>query len=74
MDCRPISMVEDRGLTEALQIASSDTTYETPSRSTIMSKIQQVYDTEKTTKADVLAKVKYIALTGDHYTSVSNHN
>ncbi|KAF0036597.1 hypothetical protein F2P81_011909 [Scophthalmus maximus] len=34
-----------------------------------MSKIQQVYDTEKTTKADVLAKVKYIALTGDHYTS-----
>ncbi len=74
MDSRPISVVEDRGLTEALQIASSDTTYKPPSRNTIVSKIQQLYNPEKRAKDDVLVEAEYIALTGDHWTSVSHHN
>lgn len=74
MSCRPVSVIEDRGLAEVLQIASSDVTYNPPSRNTIMLKIQQLYDTEKKTKGDVLVGAEYIALTGDHWTSVSNHN
>ncbi|XP_076864022.1 E3 SUMO-protein ligase ZBED1-like [Brachyhypopomus gauderio] len=67
-------MVEDRGLVEVLQTASSDAAYKPPSRSTIMSKIHQLYDTEKKSKLDVVAGAQYIALTGDHWTSISNHN
>ncbi|CAG6016071.1 unnamed protein product, partial [Menidia menidia] len=50
MSCRPVSFIEDRGLAEVLQIASSDMTYNPPSQTTIMSKIQQLYDTEKKPK------------------------
>ncbi|CAG6022948.1 unnamed protein product [Menidia menidia] len=74
VSCRPVSVIEDRGLAEVLQIASSDVTYNLPSRTTIMSKIQLLYDTEKKTKGDVLVGAEHIALTGDHWTSVSNHN
>lgn len=45
MSCRPVSVIEDRGLAEVLQIASSDITYKPPSRNTIMLKIQQLYNT-----------------------------
>ena len=74
MDCRPVSVVEDRGLLETLQIASSEASYKPPSRSTIVSRIQQLYDQERILKINVVAGAKYIALTGDHWTSVSNHN
>ena len=47
MDCRPVSVVEDRGLLETLQIASSHASYKPPSRSTIVSRIQQLYDQER---------------------------
>ena len=43
-------------------------------RTTIVSKIQQLHDTEKEAKIDIVAGAKYGALTGDHWTSVSNHN
>ncbi|XP_038129201.1 E3 SUMO-protein ligase ZBED1-like [Cyprinodon tularosa] len=49
-------------------------TYNPPSRNTIMSKIQQLYDSERNPKGDVLVGAEHIALTGDHWTSVSNHN
>src|SRR4029434_1919530 len=37
-DCRPINIVEDGGLTEVIQIASGDNSYDLPSRGTIVLK------------------------------------
>lgn len=58
-------MVEDQGLEAVLQVASSDP-------KTISNKIHQLYDTEKQAKFDLLEKAKCVAVTGDHWTSVSN--
>lgn len=66
--------MEDKGLQKVLQIATSDTTYELPCRKTVTKRIQQLYDNEKEDKENLLEKAKYVALTGDHWTSVSNSN
>ncbi|KAJ8375317.1 hypothetical protein SKAU_G00058970 [Synaphobranchus kaupii] len=73
-DCRPISIVEDEGLKEAFQIASSDPNFQLPSRTTVMKRIHQLYGDERTAKEEVLAGACHVALTGDHWTSVSNKN
>lgn len=73
-DCRPISVVEDEGLKEAFQIASSDSNFQLPSRTTVMKRIHQLYSDERAAKEELLAGVCHVALTGDHWTSVSNHN
>ncbi|XP_073720988.1 E3 SUMO-protein ligase ZBED1-like [Misgurnus anguillicaudatus] len=74
LDCRPLGVVEDKGLQNVLQIASSDTTYELPCRKTVTKRVQQLYDTEKADKENLLEKAECVALTGDHWTSVSNSN
>ena len=73
-DCRPINIVEDTGLAEVLKVATLDVCYKTPSRGTVMTKINKLYDTTKKTKEEDLASAEYVALTGDHWTSVSNDN
>ncbi|RXN29914.1 zinc finger BED domain-containing 1-like protein [Labeo rohita] len=73
-DCRPISIVEDSGFMDVLQVASQDSSYKPPSRATVMMKIHELYENEKEKRKEVLAQVNYIALTGDHWTSVSNNN
>ncbi|TRY64888.1 hypothetical protein DNTS_024589 [Danionella cerebrum] len=73
-DCRPISIVEDSGFMNVLQAASQDSFYKPPSRATVMTKIHELYENEKEKRNLVLAQVNYIALTGDHWTSVSNNN
>lgn len=73
-DCRPISIVEDQGLQEAFQIMASDPTFQLPSRGTVMKKIHHMYDDERREKEELLAVSCHVALTGDHWTSVSNHN
>ncbi|KAK0142439.1 Zinc finger BED domain-containing protein 1 [Merluccius polli] len=73
-DCRPISIVEDEGLKEAFQIASSDPNFQLPSRTTVMKRIHQLYGDERNTKEEKLAGACHVTLTGDHWTSVSNHN
>ena len=73
-DCRPINIVEDKGLAEVLQVASRDAFYKPPSRGTVMTKIHDLYKTEKKKKEEDLAVADYVALTGDHWTSVSNNN
>ena len=50
VDCRPLAVVEDKGLEKVLQIASSDNSYELPCRKTISSRIHQLYDTKKEEK------------------------
>ncbi|RXN29270.1 zinc finger BED domain-containing 1-like protein [Labeo rohita] len=72
-DCRPISIVEDSGFMDVLQVASQDSSYKPPSRATVMMKIHELYENEKEKRKEVLAQVNYIALTGDHWT-VSNNN
>src|SRR4029434_10453225 len=43
-------------------------------RRTIMTKIHELYEAEKKKKENYLAAKKHQALTGDHWTSVSNDN
>ncbi|XP_060792633.1 E3 SUMO-protein ligase ZBED1-like [Neoarius graeffei] len=72
--CRPVSIVDDEGLTEIIRIASNDWTYETPSRATITSRIETFYETEKSQLQQTLGQTDIVALTGDYWTSLSNEN
>ncbi|XP_014455781.1 E3 SUMO-protein ligase ZBED1 [Alligator mississippiensis] len=74
MDCRPLNIVNDRGLIEVIQIASSNQSYTLPSQGTIASRIRDLYHSEKTTKLELLKNAQAVALTGDHWTSLSNHS
>lgn len=74
LDCRPLSVVEDKGLEVVLQVATCDPTFKMPCRKTMSNKILQLYDAEKKSKLDALEKATFVALTGDHWTSVSNSN
>ncbi|XP_035985740.1 uncharacterized protein LOC118559130 [Fundulus heteroclitus] len=74
LDCRPIAVVEDKGLEKILQIALSDPMYELPCRKTVTKRVQQLYDSEKGEKENLLKKAECVAITGDHWTSVSNAN
>lgn len=47
MNCRPINIVEDEGLTEVLQTASNDPLYKPPCRATVTTKISKMYEGEK---------------------------
>ncbi|XP_051797253.1 E3 SUMO-protein ligase ZBED1-like [Acanthochromis polyacanthus] len=73
-DCRPISIVEDKGLAKSIRVASLDPSYKPPCRTTIMTRIHSLYETEKKKKEEALSQAEYVALTGDHWTSVSNTN
>lgn len=73
-NCRPISIVEDVGLKNVLRIATNDSTYEPPSRRTISRRVQELYEKERTTKATTLQRAPTVALTGDYWTSLGNHN
>ena len=46
MNCRPINIVEDEGLTEVLQTVSNDPSYKPPCRTTATTKISKMYDGE----------------------------
>ncbi|XP_077367138.1 E3 SUMO-protein ligase ZBED1-like [Festucalex cinctus] len=70
LDCRPLSIVEDKGLENVLQIATCNPTLKMPCRETISDIIQQMYDTEKPLKLDALKNSQFVALTGDYWTSI----
>src|SRR4029434_11092770 len=53
-DCRTINIVEDVGLTEVIQIASGDNSYDLPSRGTIVSRIYSFYDGERARNIQLL--------------------
>ncbi|XP_054592038.2 E3 SUMO-protein ligase ZBED1-like [Nothobranchius furzeri] len=72
--CRPISVVEDDGLELVLQAATGDSSYKLPARRTIVRKIHDQHATEKAAKYEKLVEATCVALTGDHWTSVSNDN
>lgn len=74
VDCRPLSLLQDKGLENALQIALSDPSYELPCKRTITSKIQQLHDDEKQTNEGLLIKTECVVQTGDHLTTVRNSN
>ncbi|KAG6932911.1 hypothetical protein G0U57_020379 [Chelydra serpentina] len=76
MDCRPLNTVNDRGLRNIIQIASSNRSYILPSRGTISSQINDLYDNKKTTKSErlLLKNSLAVALTGDDWTPLSNHS
>nr|XP_047125130.1 E3 SUMO-protein ligase ZBED1-like [Hydra vulgaris] len=73
-NCRPTSIVEDVGLKNVIRIATNDCTYEPPPRRTIVRKIHELYENERTIKATALQRAQTVALTGDYWTSLGNHN
>lgn len=73
-NCRPVSIVEDDGLREIIRIATGDTSYNLPSRGTVVSRIHTLYEDERARRMNMLELAKGVALTGDHWTSVSNDN
>ncbi len=73
-DCRTISVVEDVGVRNVLRIATNDGSYEIPSRRTISRRIHELYEKERTAKATTLQRAPSVALTGDYWTSLVNHN
>src|SRR4029434_4751517 len=70
--CRPIHIVE--GFPEVVRVATGDSSIKAPQSRTIMTKIHALYESEKKKKENDLAATKHQALTGDHWTSVSNDN
>lgn len=56
INCRLINIVEDEGLTEVLQNASSDPSYKPPCRTTV-TKISKMYDGEKKNKLEILWRI-----------------
>lgn len=66
--------MEDEGLNEAFRIASSNPNFQLPLRTRVMKRIDQLYGDERNAKEELLAGACLVALTGDHWTSVSNHN
>nr|XP_047142911.1 E3 SUMO-protein ligase ZBED1-like [Hydra vulgaris] len=73
-NCRPISIVEDVGLKNVIRISTNDCTYEPPPRRTIVRKIHELYENERTIKAMALQRAQTVALTGDYWTLLGNHN
>ncbi|XP_023696650.1 E3 SUMO-protein ligase ZBED1-like [Paramormyrops kingsleyae] len=73
-DCRPLSIVEDEGFLNTIRLASSDVTYTLPSRETIASRIEDLYANQKSSKLEQLRNAKAVALTGDRWASVTNHD
>lgn len=65
MNCRPINIVEDEGLTEALQTASNDPSYKPLCSTTVTTKISKMCDGEKKNKLDILVEgsPNYVATT-----------
>ena len=53
-------------------MATADPSYTLPSRGTIGKRIHDLYETEKASKLELLKTAHAVALTGDHWTSVSN--
>ena len=74
MNCRPINIVEDKGLTEVLQTVSNDPSYKPPCRTTV-TKISKMYNGKKKNKLEILVEdsPNFVAITGDHWTSAGNH-
>src|SRR4029434_2842718 len=71
--CRSINIVEDKGFTEVLRVATGDSSIKTQQKRTIMTKIHELFEAEKKIMK-MTAATKHQALTGDHWTSVSNDN
>lgn len=63
--------MEDDGLRDIIRIASND---ELPSRATIVTRIHELYEKERATRVVELEHATTVALTGDYWTSLGNHN
>lgn len=73
-DGRPISITEDEGLQDLIRVATGNSQYATPSRSTIKSRVDQLYAEFKTDVTEKLAKANHISLTCDYWSSMANEN
>ncbi|KAI7801397.1 putative zinc finger BED domain-containing protein 1-like [Triplophysa rosa] len=83
--CRPVNVVDDEGLLEIIHIASNDYTGFNSIQfnfiyialftiATVTSKIHDSYEKEKAKVEEALRQTNTVALTGDYWTSLSNHS
>lgn len=70
----PLSTVQDKGLKKVLQIASSDPVTNCSAERQLQTKSSRFMTTKSRPKRFLLKKAECVALTGDHWTSVSNSN
>ncbi|XP_041639668.1 uncharacterized protein LOC121507394 [Cheilinus undulatus] len=68
-DRRPVDIVEDPGLRDVLRLACCDQSYVLPSRGTVVSRIQELYETEKATRLELLKGANTVPSSGDQWTS-----
>lgn len=71
---RPISIVEDPEFGNLMKQALDNPNFTCPSRMTISRRIDNLYEVTRASVESKLAKSEYVAVTADHWTSVSNEN
>jgi len=69
---RPLNIVSDCGLRDLLRVATSNNNYSLPCRKTIKSRLNELFEKEKEIKMEMIRKTKFVAITCDHWTSISN--
>lgn len=72
--CRPVSIVEDAGLRDFMKAVTKDSTCELPSRHAVTERIHELYEKERAIKETALHLAPAVALTGDYWPSVDDHN
>lgn len=66
--------MEDEGLRDSIRFASGDFTYILPCRTPTTTNIHDLYEGEKAKVAKALAQTSTVAITGDYWTLLGNHN
>ena len=73
-DSRPLSIVNDKGLTNLLRVATGNSQYELPTRQTISQRVDKLYIDAKLVVANYIESAPYIAITCDYWSSVANQS
>ena len=71
-DLRPMSIVEDKGLSDVLNLATSNTDFKVPGRSTIMEEIKNLYASKSAEIQTSLAAANHVVLALNYWTSLAN--
>lgn len=70
---RPISIIEDSGLQRAFQVATNNTEFTLPGRTSFTEKINDLYNAKAKEIQEKLNKADQVVLAVDYWTSASNH-
>ena len=74
LNARPILLCEDEGFLNFCRVATSDPSYNTPSRKTISSRIRVLYEGKREGVMGMIAGSSSICITCDYWSSVAMHS